>query len=78
MLCFPAVDQWKKDHRIRPATLSMHIFEQGRIQGVCFAVTTGLFPGLSMGMGFLWQSHGKRPMGWDGTAHICISHETQK
>jgi len=21
--------------------------------------------GLSMGMAFLWQSHGKRPMGWD-------------
>ena len=25
-----------------------------------------------------WEAHGKRPMGWDGTAHICISHETQK
>ena len=34
--------------------------------------------GLSMGMSFLWESHGKRPMGWDGTAHICISHETHK
>jgi len=22
-------------------------------------------PGLSMGMGFLWESHGKRSMGWD-------------
>jgi len=32
------------------------------------------FPGLSMGMGFLWESHGKRPMGRDGTAHVCISH----
>ena len=21
--------------------------------------------GLSMGMSFLWESHGKRPMGWD-------------
>jgi len=36
------------------------------------------FTGLSMGMSFLWESHGKRPKGWDGTAHICISHETQK
>jgi len=25
-----------------------------------------------------WESHGKRPMGWDGTAHICMSHEIQK
>ena len=24
-----------------------------------------LLSGLSMGMGFLWESHGKRPMGWD-------------
>jgi len=31
-----------------------------------------------MGMSFLWESHGKRPMGWDGAAHIFISHETQK
>jgi len=23
--------------------------------------------GLSMGMSFLWESHGKRPVGWDGT-----------
>ena len=31
-----------------------------------------VFAGLSMGMGFPWESsHG---MGWDGTAHICISH----
>jgi len=25
----------------------------------------GELPGLSMGMSFLWESHGKRPMGWD-------------
>ena len=45
-------------------------------------------PGLSMGMGFPWDSHGNHPMGWDGmgqhtleipmgwdgTAHICICH----
>ena len=24
-----------------------------------------------MGMSFLWQSHGKRPMGWDGTGINC-------
>jgi len=24
-----------------------------------------------MGMGFLWESHGKRPMGWDGTGINC-------
>ena len=30
------------------------------------------FPGLSMGMGFPWKSHGKYPMGWDSTH--CISH----
>ena len=30
-----------------------------------------------MGMEFLSESHGKRPMGWDGTALICISHETE-
>jgi len=23
--------------------------------------------GLSMGMSFLWESHGKHPMGWDST-----------
>jgi len=37
-----------------------------------------IHPGFSIGMSFLWESRGKRPMGWDGTAHICISHETQK
>jgi len=26
---------------------------------------TAWSPGLSMGMSFLWESHGKRPMGWD-------------
>jgi len=34
--------------------------------------------GLSMGMLFLWEFHGKRPMEWNGTAHIWISYETQK
>ena len=29
------------------------------------AVDREVFPGLSMGMGFLWESHGKRPMGSD-------------
>jgi len=24
-----------------------------------------------MGMGFLWESHGKRPVGWDGTGMNC-------
>ena len=28
--------------------------------------------GLSMGMGFLWET--SRGMGWDWTVHICISH----
>ena len=27
-----------------------------------------------MGMGFLWEFHGKCPMGWDSTH--CISHRT--
>jgi len=27
--------------------------------------------GLSMEMSFLWESHGKRPMGWDGTGINC-------
>jgi len=27
--------------------------------------------GLSMGMSFLWESHGKRPMGWVGTDITC-------
>jgi len=26
-----------------------------------------VFPGLSMGMSFIWESHGKRPMEWDST-----------
>ena len=29
-------------------------------------LTAGGCPGLSMGMGFPWESHGKCPMGWDG------------
>ena len=29
-------------------------------------------PGLSMGMGFPWESHGKCPLGWDGTARIAF------
>ena len=31
---------------------------------------------LSMEMLFIWDSHGKRPMGWDGTAHSCIYYGT--
>jgi len=27
--------------------------------------------GLSMGTSFLWESHWKRPMGWDGTGINC-------
>jgi len=27
--------------------------------------------GLSMGVSFLWESHGKRPMGSDGTGINC-------
>jgi len=34
-------------------------------------VQTVVFPGFSMGMSFLWESHGKRPMGWDGTGINC-------
>jgi len=34
-------------------------------------------PGLSIGMSFLWESHGKHPMGFDGTAHICMSHDSE-
>jgi len=32
-----------------------------------FARKETSFAGLSMGMSFLWESHGKRPMGWDST-----------
>jgi len=35
-------------------------------------ISTGLY----IGMSFLWESHGKHPMGWHGTAPICISNET--
>jgi len=28
--------------------------------------------GLSVGMSFLWESHGKRPMGWNGTGINCF------
>ena len=31
------------------------------------------FVGLSMGMGFPWESYGKCSMGWDGTARISFS-----
>jgi len=44
----------------------------------CWAPRLWRMEGLSMGMSFLWESHGKRPMGWDGTSHICVSHEIQK
>ena len=30
------------------------------------------FAGLSMGMGFSWESYGKCPLGWDGTARIAF------
>ena len=30
------------------------------------------FAGLSMGMGFPWESYGKCSVGWDGTARIAI------
>ena len=36
----------------------------------------GRFPGLSIGMSFLWESYGKYPMGWDSTHLYSISHET--
>jgi len=31
--------------------------------------------GLSMGMSFLWEFHGKRPIGWDGTGINCYGLE---
>ena len=31
-----------------------------------------VFTGLSMEMGFSWESDGKCPMGWDGTARIAF------
>jgi len=38
---------------------------------LCFSPPPGSFLrtplGLSMGISFLWESHGKRPMGWDST-----------
>jgi len=35
----------------------------------CYGVTlsVGELAGLSIGMSFLWESHGKHPMGWDST-----------
>jgi len=35
-----------------------------------------VFPGLSMGMSFIWESHGKRPMEWDST-HFPWDSEIQ-
>ena len=32
--------------------------------------------GLSMGMSFLWESHGKRPMGWDST-HLYFPWDSE-
>ena len=35
-------------------------------------IAVGLLLGLSVGMGFQWELHGKCPMGWDGTARIAF------
>jgi len=37
-----------------------------------------IFPGLSMGMSFLWESHGKRPMGWDRHKLLWDGNGTDK
>jgi len=40
----------------------------------CIAISFGVrleYPGVSMGMSFLWESHRKRPRGWDGTGINC-------
>jgi len=37
-----------------------------------------VLPGLSMGMGFLWESHGKRPMGWDEHKLLWDGNGTDK
>ena len=34
--------------------------------------------GLSMGMSFLWESHGKRPMGWDRHKLLWDGNGTDK
>ena len=36
-----------------------------------YTVLMMVLAGLSMGMSFLWESDGKRPMGWDGTGINC-------
>jgi len=36
------------------------------------------FADLSMGMGFLWESQGKRPMGWDRHKLLWVANGTDK
>jgi len=42
-----------------------------------FTVPT-IWTGLSMGMSFLWESHGKRPMGWDRHKLLWDGNGTDK
>jgi len=43
-----------------------------------YAATVRMLSRLVHGNVIPMEFHGKRPKGWDGTAHICISHETHK
>ena len=37
-----------------------------------------ILSGLSMGMGFPWESYGKCPVEWDGTARIAFAMNDNK
>ena len=56
--------------RERSCQCLLNIFNFGRKQCGVISARSCVhlkIPGLSIGMGFLWESHGKRSMGWDST-----------
>jgi len=72
----PSIDDWNKTHD--HDTLNIW---NALLISQCWSSsleTAELFPGLSMGMSFLWESHGKRPMGWDRHKMLWDGNGTAK
>jgi len=60
---------WSAAEALKSACISTHDLGKRNSSGSNFY--RGKYAGLSMGLGFLWESHGKRPMGWYGTGINC-------
>ena len=62
----------RKKRKISKTNAKKDIREVPGIFSHTQAVAIDSLAGLSMGMVFPWESRGKCPMGWDGTARIAF------